>query len=204
MTSLRRWTAADVPDQSGRTAVVTGASAGIGLETARVLAGHGATVVLACRDVGKAGQAADRIRAWAGSGASAASVRVVHLDLANLASVREAASEIRASCPRLDLLINNAGVKFEAGTGADQPSPADAELPDRAERADGRAANAAGGSRRVRPWRRVLRPAGPVRHRLPGPGGVERPIARHGSAAAALGSFRATDRGGLPHPCAIR
>ena len=108
MTSLRRWTAADVPDQSGRTAVVTGASAGVGLETARVLAGHGATVVLACRDLGKAGQAADRIRAAAG--ASAASVRVVHLDLASLASVRAAASEIRASCPRLDLLINNAGV----------------------------------------------------------------------------------------------
>lgn len=108
MTSLRRWTAADVPDQSGRTAVVTGASAGVGLETARVLAGHGATVVLACRDLGKAGQAADRIRAAAGAGA--ASVRVVHLDLASLASVRAAASEIRASCPRLDLLINNAGV----------------------------------------------------------------------------------------------
>src|ERR1022692_2484722 len=108
MTSLRRWTAADVPDQSGRTAVVTGASAGVGLETTRVLAGHGATVVLACRDLGKAGQAADRIRAAAGAGA--ASVRVVHLDLASLASVRAAASEIRASCPRLDLLINNAGV----------------------------------------------------------------------------------------------
>ena len=122
MTSLRqpaRWTAADVPDQSGRTAVVTGASAGVGLETARVLAGSGATVVLACRDMRKAGQAADRIlatatataaAAGAGAGPGAASVRVVHLDLASLASVRAAASEIRASCPRLDLLINNAGV----------------------------------------------------------------------------------------------
>ena len=101
-----RWTAADVPDQSGRTAVVTGASSGLGLEIAGVLAARGATVVLACRDVGRAERAAGLIRAGAGR----AGVRVVRLDLASLASVREAADEIRASCPRLDLLINNAGV----------------------------------------------------------------------------------------------
>ncbi len=103
---ISRWTAADVPDQSGRTAVVTGASSGLGLETARVLAQRGAAVVLACRDMAKAGQAAERIRA----SAARASVRAVHLDLARLASVREAAGEISAACPRLDLLINNAGV----------------------------------------------------------------------------------------------
>jgi len=102
----RRWTAADVPDQSGRTVVVTGASSGLGLEAAKVLAGRGAAVVLACRDMGKAERAAEQIRASAGR----AGPRVVHLDLASLASVREAAGEIRASCPRLDLLINNAGV----------------------------------------------------------------------------------------------
>lgn len=101
-----RWTAADVPDQSGRTAVVTGASSGLGLVTASVLARHGAAVILACRDLAKAEQAAGRIRA----GSAGASVRVVRLDLASLASVREAASEIRAACPRLDLLINNAAV----------------------------------------------------------------------------------------------
>ena len=101
-----RWTATDVPDQSGRTAVVTGANSGLGLETARVLAARGATVVLACRDMGKAKQAAELIQADAGR----ASVRVVRLDLASLSSVREAAGEIRSSCPRLDLLINNAGV----------------------------------------------------------------------------------------------
>src|SRR5580704_10395799 len=101
-----RWTAADVPDQSGRTAVVTGASGGLGLETAEVLAGHGAAVVLAGRDLGKTERAADRIR----SAAAGASVLVVHLDLASLASVREAAGQIRAACPSLDLLINNAGV----------------------------------------------------------------------------------------------
>src|SRR5215472_5240508 len=101
-----RWTAADVPDQSGKTAVVTGASSGLGLEIAGVLAARGATVVLACRDTGKAEQAAGLIRAGAGP----AGVRVVRLDLASLASVREAAAGIRSSCPRLDLLINNAGV----------------------------------------------------------------------------------------------
>jgi len=101
-----RWTAADVPDQPGKTAVVTGASSGLGLEIAGVLAARGATVVLACRDTGKAGRAAGLIRA----GAERADVRVVRLDLASLASVREAAAEVRSSCPRLDLLINNAGV----------------------------------------------------------------------------------------------
>lgn len=101
-----RWTAADVPSQSGRTAVVTGASGGLGLETARVLAQRGADVVLACRDMDKAGRAVAGIRAAAPS----ASVRVVHLELHRLASVREAAEEIRAMCPRLDLLINNAAV----------------------------------------------------------------------------------------------
>jgi NAD(P)-dependent dehydrogenase (short-subunit alcohol dehydrogenase family) len=101
-----RWTAADVPDQSGRTAVVTGGSSGLGLETAKVLARHGAAVILACRDMGQAARAAGQIRAGAGR----PDVRVVRLDLASLASVREAAGEIRATCPRLDLLINNAGV----------------------------------------------------------------------------------------------
>jgi NAD(P)-dependent dehydrogenase (short-subunit alcohol dehydrogenase family) len=101
-----RWTAADVPDQSGRTVVVTGASSGLGLVTASVLAARGATVILACRDLAKAERAVDQILA----GAPRASLRVLRLDLASLASVREAAGEIRAACPRLDLLINNAAV----------------------------------------------------------------------------------------------
>jgi NAD(P)-dependent dehydrogenase (short-subunit alcohol dehydrogenase family) len=101
-----RWTLADVPDQSGRTAVVTGANAGLGLATAGVLAARGATVVLACRDIVKAERGADQIRTEAGR----ANVHVVRLDLSSLASVREAADEVRSGYPRLDLLIKNAGV----------------------------------------------------------------------------------------------
>ena len=106
--SLRRqrWTAADVPDQSGRVAVVTGANTGLGLETARELARRGATVVLACRDLAKAQAAAERIRDEIGS----ASLQTVRLDLASLASVREASDQLRADHPTIDLLINNAGV----------------------------------------------------------------------------------------------
>ncbi|MFF5208268.1 SDR family NAD(P)-dependent oxidoreductase [Streptosporangium sp. NPDC000396] len=95
------WTEADVPDQEGRVAVITGASSGIGLETARVLAARGASVVIACRDEGKAARAADRI---------GADVEVLRLDLASIASVRQAAEELRGRHDRLDLLINNAGV----------------------------------------------------------------------------------------------
>jgi NAD(P)-dependent dehydrogenase (short-subunit alcohol dehydrogenase family) len=113
----RRWTAADVPAQSGRTAIVTGASGGLGLETARVLAGRGAVVVLACRDEAKAARAAAWIRERAGralegtaAGERGPDMRVIRLDLASLACVREAAGEILEACPRIDLLINNAGV----------------------------------------------------------------------------------------------
>jgi NAD(P)-dependent dehydrogenase (short-subunit alcohol dehydrogenase family) len=95
-----------VPDQSGRTAVVTGATGGLGLETAKALARRNAAVVLACRDAQRAHRAADQIRAVAGD----ADVRVVRLDLASLSSVRDAAAELRAMCPRIDVLINNAAV----------------------------------------------------------------------------------------------
>ena len=112
------WTADDVPGQSGRVIVVTGANAGIGFEIAQVLAWRGAHVVLACRDLDRAKVAADHIaaagRGARGSAASAADQRtapsVVRLDLSSLSSVRTAADEICARFPRVDVLINNAGV----------------------------------------------------------------------------------------------
>ncbi|GHJ98132.1 short-chain dehydrogenase [Streptomyces sp. NE5-10] len=97
------WTIEHVPDQSGRTALVTGASAGIGFETARVLAARGAHVVLACRDAERGRAAAERIDG---------STEVVPLDLASLTSVRQAAGIVRERHRRLDLLVNNAGVMF--------------------------------------------------------------------------------------------
>ena len=100
-----RWTAERAPEQSGRTAVVTGANTGIGFETARLLAGLGAGVVLACRDLTKAAGAAARIR----DAVPGAEVAALHLDLASLASVRQAATQLAADHPRVDLLVNNAG-----------------------------------------------------------------------------------------------
>ena len=94
---MPQWTPADIPDQTGRTAIVTGANSGIGLETARELARRGAHVVLAVRDTGKGDRAAAAI---------GGSVEVRALDLADLASVRAFAGD----APAPDLLINNAGV----------------------------------------------------------------------------------------------
>ena len=101
-----KWTSDDVPGQQGRLAVVTGANTGLGFETARVLAARGASVVLAVRDTDKGKRAAARI---AGT-APGADVTVQPLDLASLESVRAAAGELRARHPRIDLLVNNAGV----------------------------------------------------------------------------------------------
>jgi NAD(P)-dependent dehydrogenase (short-subunit alcohol dehydrogenase family) len=100
------WTAADAGDQSGRIAVITGATAGLGLETARVLAQHGATVVLAGRDQAKTSAAVDVILA----SRPTAVVETAEMDLTSLESVRAAATGLTARFPKLDLLINNAGV----------------------------------------------------------------------------------------------
>ncbi|MEU4450741.1 SDR family NAD(P)-dependent oxidoreductase [Nocardioides sp. NPDC023903] len=97
------WTEQHIPDQQGRVAIVTGANTGLGFETARMLAGHGAHVVLAVRDVEKGKQAAARIDG---------DVSVQVLDLTSLDSIRSAAADLRAAHPRIDLLINNAGVMY--------------------------------------------------------------------------------------------
>ncbi|MFD5098883.1 oxidoreductase [Streptomyces albidochromogenes] len=98
------WKASDIPDQSGRTAVVTGANSGIGLVTARELARRGARVVLACRSERRGKEAAERIAREVPS----ADVVCAPLDLADLSSVREFAATYAHD--RLDLLVNNAGV----------------------------------------------------------------------------------------------
>jgi len=103
-----KWTSDDVPGQHGRLAVVTGANTGLGFETARVLAARGASVVLAVRDTEKGKLAAARIA----DTAPGANVTVQPLDLTSLDSIRAAAGELRAKHPRIDLLINNAGVMF--------------------------------------------------------------------------------------------
>jgi NAD(P)-dependent dehydrogenase (short-subunit alcohol dehydrogenase family) len=100
------WTAADIPDQLGRTAVVTGANGGLGLETARELARRHAHVVLAARNPHKTEDALASIRASVPD----ASLEVVALDLSSQASVKAAAAQILAAHSNLDLLVNNAGV----------------------------------------------------------------------------------------------
>ncbi len=102
----RRWTADQIPGQRDKTILVTGGNTGIGFEAASALAARGASVVLACRDTGKAASAAGRIT----DAVPDAAVAVVHLDLASLDSVRQAAAEFLARFGRLDVLINNAGL----------------------------------------------------------------------------------------------
>ena len=102
----KNWTADQIPDQTGRTAVVTGANSGLGLITARALARKGARVVLACRNTEKGKGAVDEIAAVA----PGASVELAKLDLGSLDSVRSFAERYMADHDGLDLLVNNAGV----------------------------------------------------------------------------------------------
>jgi NAD(P)-dependent dehydrogenase (short-subunit alcohol dehydrogenase family) len=106
MCRMARWTAADIPDQSGRVAVVTGANSGLGYITSRELARTGARVVLACRDEVRGKEAIARLIAEV----PAADVELRSLDMASLASIRAFADATQAAYPALDLLINNAGV----------------------------------------------------------------------------------------------
>jgi NAD(P)-dependent dehydrogenase (short-subunit alcohol dehydrogenase family) len=103
---MTNWTTNDIPDQTGRTAVITGANTGLGYETAVALATKGANVVLAVRNTDKGKAAADLIT----KRTPGARVAVQELDLTSLESIRTAAEQLRSEYDTIDLLINNAGV----------------------------------------------------------------------------------------------
>ena len=105
---MERWTTAQINGQSGRSFVVTGANSGLGFETARQLAVHGARVTLTCRSDAKGRAAVDRIRAES----PGALVEFRVLDLADLDSVRAFAAAVTSDPITVDVLVNNAGVMF--------------------------------------------------------------------------------------------
>lgn len=100
------WTTDNIPDQTNRVAIVTGANSGLGYETSLALAQKGATVVMACRNMSKGDAAKNHVLEHA----PGANVDLRQLDLSSLASVREFAGGFKNDYPRLDLLINNAGL----------------------------------------------------------------------------------------------
>ncbi len=107
---MSRWTAASIPDLSGRRALVTGASSGLGLETALELARHGADVVLAVRDRGRGQAAVDRVESEIGDAPGRGRLETADLDLASLGSVQDLAEALTTADQPLHLLVNNAGV----------------------------------------------------------------------------------------------
>jgi NAD(P)-dependent dehydrogenase (short-subunit alcohol dehydrogenase family) len=100
------WTAAQIPSQAGKTALVTGANSGIGYQAALELARHGAHVLLGCRDHAKGQAALDRLQREA----AGVSAELVEIDMASLSSIRACAADFGRREVALDLLINNAGV----------------------------------------------------------------------------------------------
>lgn len=103
---MTKWTAELIGDLKGKMVIVTGGASGIGFSASEVLASRGADLVIAVRNTLKGEKAAEKIRAKQ----AASSVTVMHLDLGDLASVKQFATEFSSRFDRLDLLINNAGV----------------------------------------------------------------------------------------------
>jgi len=103
---MAKWTALDIPDQTGRTILITGANSGLGLRSAEALSAKGATVLMACRNEQKAAVALESVKA----AASGAEPEVVKLDLSDLASVRDTAAALNERLDSIDVLMNNAGI----------------------------------------------------------------------------------------------
>ncbi|MEX2293463.1 MAG: oxidoreductase [Acidimicrobiales bacterium] len=103
---MAKWTAVDIPDLTGKTFLVTGASSGLGLRSSEALAAKGAMVLMACRNATKAAAALESVKA----GSTGPMPEVVSLDLASLASVRECAAALAERSGHLDALLNNAGI----------------------------------------------------------------------------------------------
>ena len=101
-----KWAATDIPDQTGKTIVITGANSGLGLRSAEGLAAHGARVIMACRNAEKAATALEAVKAMA----TGAPPEVVSLDLADLSSIRKCAEQLNSELDHIDVLMNNAGV----------------------------------------------------------------------------------------------
>lgn len=101
-----KWTTSDIPSLEGKIAIVTGANSGIGYETAAELAGHGATVIMACRNPDKANKAAEALRERQPAG----TLEVMQLDVSDLDSVKSFVQAFTERFPKLDILCNNAGV----------------------------------------------------------------------------------------------
>ena len=103
---MAHWTADDMPDQTGRTVLVTGASSGLGLSSAEGLAAKGATVLLGCRNPARA----EAARAKVAAAATGPAPEVIALDLADLASIQAAAADVAGRAGHLDAVLNNAGI----------------------------------------------------------------------------------------------
>ncbi|MFH5798862.1 oxidoreductase [Haladaptatus sp. CMAA 1911] len=100
------WTARNMPDQSGRTVIVTGANSGLGFEATKAFARKGAHVVMACRSLDRATRARREIESMV----TDASLTVLELDLGSHASIRQFVTEFESEFDRLDVLLNNAGI----------------------------------------------------------------------------------------------
>jgi NAD(P)-dependent dehydrogenase (short-subunit alcohol dehydrogenase family) len=109
------WTTKDIPDQTGKTIIVTGANAGIGYETALALYQKGAHVIIASRDSKKANEAIEQLKKQGGSG----SLEFIELNLANLVAVKQFADEFKQKHSKLDVLINNVGVMIPPASKTD-------------------------------------------------------------------------------------